>query len=318
MKNSQRFWAGEFISYLEHERKFSINTIKTYQIYLDKFFDYLKREKLNLKNMDHRDVRAFMVSIQDNKLKKNQVKKKSSMALIVSIIRSFFKFCMRRNYLDDNPAAIVATPRFNQPLPKFLSEKETEKFCQLPVLILRDKAILEILYGSGIRVAELTGIVLDDLDFENKIIRIRGKGGKERLALYGSQAARILKYYLHIRPLLKRPGSNEAALFINYKGEKLSTRQIQRIVEKYWILSELNKKITPHSLRHSFASHLLARGAGIREIQELLGHESLATTEKYLHVDLAFLIENYKKANLGTSQPEVGENQGPSGPPGAT
>lgn len=305
MKNSQRFWAGEFISYLEHERKFSINTIKTYQIYLDEFFDYLKREKLNLKNMDHRDVRAFMVSIQDNKLKKNQVKKNSSMALIVSIVRSFFKFCVRKKYLDDNPAAIVATPRFNQPLPNFSSEKETERFCQLPVLILRDKAILEILYSCGVRVAELTGIVLNDIDFENKIIRIRGKGGKERLALYGSQAARILKYYLHIRPLLKRPGASEAALFLNYKGEKLSTRQIQRIIEKYWKISELSKKITPHSLRHSFASHLLARGAGIREIQELLGHTSLATTEKYLHVDLAFLIKNYKKANLGTSQTEA-------------
>ncbi|MBA7670240.1 Tyrosine recombinase XerD [subsurface metagenome] len=255
MKDSQGSWFDEFISYLKHERQFSINTIKTYQIYLDEFFDYLKKEKLKLKNMDHRDVRAFMVSIQSNKLKKNQVKTNSSMALIVSITRSFFKFCVRKKYLDDNPAAIVATPRFNQPLPNFSSEKETEKFCQLPVLILRDKAILEILYSCGVRVAELAGIVLDDIDFENKIIRIRGKGGKERLALYGSQAARILKYYLHIRPLLKKPGASEAALFLNYKGEKLSTRQIQRIIEKYWKISGLSKKITPHSLRHrkSFA-----------------------------------------------------------------
>lgn len=303
MKNNQRLWLDEFISYLKHERQFSVNTIKTYGIYLDKFLDYLKREKLNLKSIDHRDVRAFMVSIQGNKLKKNQVKKKSSMALIVSIVRSFFRYCMRRNYLDDNPALIVATPKFNQPLPKFLSEKETEKFCQLPIIILRDRAILEVLYGAGVRVAELTAIILDDIDYENKIIRIRGKGGKERLALYGSRAAMALKFYLHVRPLLKRPGSNGAALFLNYKGEKISTRQIQRIIEKYWKISELSKKITPHSLRHSFASHLLARGAGIREIQELLGHASLATTEKYLHVDLAFLIENYKKANLGASQP---------------
>lgn len=302
MKNNQRSWFNEFISYLEHERNFSINTVKTYKIYLGIFFDYLKEKRLDLKSVDHRNIRAFLGSIQDNKLKKNQDKKKSSMALIVSMIRSFFRFCMKKKYLDDNPAAIVATPKFSQPLPKFLSEKETEKFCQLPVLILRDKAILEILYGSGIRVAELTGIVLDDIDFENKIIRIRGKGNKERLALYGRQAARALKYFLHIRPLLKRPRSNESALFLNYKGGKLSTRQVQRIVEKYWMISELNKKITPHSLRHSFASHLLARGCGIREIQELLGHESLATTEKYLHVDLAYLIRNYKKAQLGTSK----------------
>lgn len=295
MNNSQRSWSGEFISYLEHERKFSINTVKTYGIYLSKFFDYLERGKLNLKKLDHRDIRSFLVSIQGNELKKDQKKGKSSIALIASIIRSFFTFCMKRKYLDDNPAAIVATPKFNQPLPKFLTEKEAKKFCQLPVLILRDKAILEILYGSGIRVAELTGITLDDIDFKNKIIRIQGKGNKERLSLYGNQAARALNFYLHIRPLLMKAGSKEVELFLNYKGEKLSERQVQRIVEKYRLISELDKKITPHVFRHSFASHLLARGCGLREIQEFLGHKSLATTEKYLHVDLAYLIKNYKK-----------------------
>ena len=298
MKDSQRSWPDEFLSHLEFEKKFSKNTIKAYQIYLDEFFDYLKREKLNLENVDHRNIRAFMVSIQDNKLKKGQNKRPSSMALIVSIIRSFFKYCIKKKYLDDNPALIVATPKFNQPLPKFFNEKEAEKFCQLPILILRDKAILEILYGSGIRVAELTGIDLESIDFMKKIIRIKGKGNRERLVLYGSLATRALNFYLHVRPLLKRPGSKENRLFLNYKGEKLSTRQIQRIIKKYLALSGIEKEITPHVFRHSFASHLLARGCGIREIQELLGHKSLATTEKYLHVDFAYLIKNYKKANL--------------------
>jgi len=296
--NKQKKWLDEFLSYFEFERRYSANTIKTYRIYLRIFFNYLEEKKLNLKKIDHRNIRNFLLSIQDNKLKKNQDKKKSSMALIVYMIRSFFGFCMMRNYLDDNPVLIVATPKFNRPLPKFLSIEEAEKFVQLPVLALRDKAILEILYGTGIRVAELTGITLNDVDFENKIIRIKGKGGRERLALYGSQAARILKFYLHIRPLLKRPGSNESALFLNYRGGKLSIKRVQGIVEKYWMISELKRKITPHSFRHSFANHLLAAGCGLREIQELLGHESLATTQQYLNIDISHLIEVYRKAQL--------------------
>jgi len=298
MKNKHEIWLNEFMAYLELERRFSFNTIKTYRIYLAIFFDYIKEKRLDLEQIDHRDIRNFLRSIQDNRLKKGQNKSPSSMSLIVSIIRSFFRFCRKREYIDDNPAAIVATPKFNRPLPKFLSEKETAKFCQLPVLILRDKAILEILYGSGIRVNELTRINLDDIDFKEKIIRIQGKGNKERLSLYGRMAARALNFYLNVRPLLMDHDSQETALFLNYKGERLSDRQVQRIVEKYWIFSELNKKITPHVFRHSFASHLLAAGCGLREIQELLGHVSLATTQKYLHVDVAHLIEVYKKAQL--------------------
>jgi len=305
IKNKADILLKEFILYLEHERKYSFNTVKTYKIYLRIFFDYLKEKKLDLEDLDHRNIRAFLSAIQGNKLKKNQNKKNSSMSLITSIIRSFFKFCMKRKYLFDNPAAVLSIPKFSRPLPKFLSEKEAEKFCQLPVLILRDKAILEVLYGSGIRVNELTGINIDDIDFEMKIIRIRGKGNKERLVFYGKEAARSVKFYLHIRPLLIRSGTKtrpkEIALFLNYKGEKLSSRQIERIVKKYLIFSELNKEITPHGLRHSFASHLLSRGCGLREIQEFLGHESLATTEKYVHIDIGQLIETYKKAQLRAS-----------------
>lgn len=278
------------MAYLKYERGYSANTIKTYRIYLNKFFMYLEKENLDIEKIDHRNIRAFLGSIQD--------KKKSSISLIVSMVRSFFKFCVIRNYLDDNPAAIVATPKFSRPLPSFLTEEEAKKFCQLPVLILRNKAILEVLYGSGIRVAELVAITINDLDLESKILKVKGKGKKERLALFGKEAARSIKFYLHARPLLMRTGSKEKSLFLNYKGEKLSTRQIQKIIEKYRRLSGLKKKITPHSFRHSFASHLLAAGCGIREIQELLGHESLATTEKYLNIDTGHIIRAYKKAQL--------------------
>jgi len=300
MKNKHDIWLNEFILYLKHEKKYSFNTVKTYRIYLNIFFNYLKAKKLNLEDLDHRNIRAFLSAIHNNKLKKNQNKKNSSMALIISIIRSFFKFCVKRKYLSDNPAAVLATPKFSRPLPKFLSEKEAEKFCQLPALVLRDKAILEVLYGTGIRISELTGINIDDIDFETKIIRILGKGNKERLVFYGKEAARSLSFYLNVRPLLMRSGPKagpeEATLFLNYKGQKLSSRQLERIVKKYLFISELNKEITPHSLRHSFASHLLSRGCGLREIQEFLGHKSLATTEKYVHVNVGQLIETYKKA----------------------
>ena len=298
MENKQRSWLDDFLLYLEHERNFSTNTIKTYRIYLNIFFDYLEEKKLDLKEIDHRDIRNFLGSIQDNKLKKGQDKRPSSLALIVSMIRSFFKFCMMRKYVEDNPALIISRPKFNGPLPKFFSEEEGEKFCQLPLLILRDRTILEVFYSTGIRVAELTKIKIEDLDFEGKIIRIKGKGKKERLALFGKKAKTILNYYLQIRPLLMRTGSKESSLFLNYRGGKLSEKQVQRIVEKYWMVSELSKKITPHSFRHSFATQLLNRGADLRAIQELLGHESLATTEKYLHVDISHLIEVYRKAQL--------------------
>jgi integrase/recombinase XerC len=293
INNKYRLWLDEFMSYLKHERNYSINTVKSYKIYINQFFNYLQRENLNLEKIDHRNIRAFMGSLQGMS--------RASIAQIVSGMRSFFKFCMRKKYLDDNPAAVVTIPKFNRPLPKFLSEEEAEKFCQLPMLVLRDKAIIEILYGAGIRVHELTGIDANDIDFENRIIRIKGKSKKERLVLHGRKAAKALNYYLQVRPLLKRDDSEEAAFFLNYKGERLSDRQVQRIIEKYWTLSELLKKITPHTFRHSFATHLLSRGCGLLEIAELLGHESLATTEKYLHTNLGFLIKNYRKAELPES-----------------
>jgi len=176
-----------------------------------------------------------------------------------------------------------------------------QEFLDLPQtgkpLDMRDKAILELLYATGIRVSELVGINLEDVKFTERLIRIRGKGKKERLVPFGRMAEQSLRSYLRLRPLINKGNVEEPRLFLNYRGRKLSSRSVERTVDKYIRHSAVRRKISPHSLRHSFASHLLSRGADLRVIQELLGHESLATTQKYTHLDLKHLIEVYRKSH---------------------
>jgi integrase/recombinase XerC len=203
--------------------------------------------------------------------------------------------------MDDNPAKVVSTPKQDKPVPSFLSEEEMQEFLDLPKtakpLDKRDKAMLELLYATGIRVGELVGIRLDDVKFAERLIRIRGKGKKERLVPFGRTAEKSLRSYLQVRPQIIKDRPAETRLFLNYRGQKLSSRSVERTVDKYIRHSAVRRKISPHSLRHSFASHLLSRGADLRVIQELLGHESLATTQKYTHLDLKHLLDVYKKSH---------------------
>jgi integrase/recombinase XerC len=164
-------------------------------------------------------------------------------------------------------------------------------------LDLRDKAALELLYATGMRVSELAGINLDDLTFSERLVRVRGKGKKERLIPFGKKAEDSLAFYIRSRPQINKGKIEAEALFLNYRGERLSSRSVERIVDKYICFTAVQRKISPHSLRHSFASHLLSRGADLRVIQELLGHESLATTQKYTHLNLRQLLEVYKKSH---------------------
>ncbi|MFC2170302.1 tyrosine-type recombinase/integrase, partial [Acidobacteriota bacterium] len=164
-------------------------------------------------------------------------------------------------------------------------------------LDLRDKAILELLYATGIRVSELIGINLEDVNFQERLIRVKGKGKKERLIPFGKAARECLTFYLRARHLINKGKIEKNCLFLNYRGERLTSRSIERIIDKYICLSATRRKISPHSLRHSFASHLLSRGADLRAIQELLGHESLATTQKYTHIDLMHLMKVYRKSH---------------------
>jgi integrase/recombinase XerC len=284
----------EFLAYLKHERNASIHTISSYRIDLTQLADHLDARKIRLPQVDNVVLRGFLAELYRRNLSKTSAARK------LAAIRSFFKYCVRRRWVDENPAKVVATPRLDQHMPGFLSEEEMRKLLEMPAagnaLGLRDRAIFEVFYATGIRVSELVGIGLEDLSFEERMIRVKGKGKKERLVPFGRKAEASVRAYLGARhefPL--RLG--ETSLFLNYRGTRLSTRSVQRLTAKYLRQAALRRKLSPHALRHSFATHLLGRGADLRVIQELLGHESLATTQKYTHIDVAQLLEIYRKSH---------------------
>lgn len=284
----------EFLAYLTHERNASPHTISSYRIDLTQLADFLDERKVRLAQVDNVVLRGFLVELYRRKLTKTSAARK------LAAVRSFFQYCVRRRWLEDNPAKVVATPRLDQHVPGFLSEEETAKLLEIPptddALGLRDRAILEVFYATGIRVSELVGIGLADVSFEERMIRVKGKGKKERLVPFGRKAEESMAAYVRVRhefPL--RLG--ETSLFLNYRGTRLSPRSVQRLVAKYLRQAALRKNLSPHSLRHSFATHLLGRGADLRVIQELLGHESLATTQKYTHMDVTQLLEIYRKSH---------------------
>lgn len=286
---------SEFLDYLRHERNASAHTIAGYRRDLGQFSDYLGEREVPLRRVDNVLVRGFMAELHLRKLKK------SSSARKLAAIRSFFRFAVKKKWLSENPAQLVATPKQEMHVPSFLSEQEMAGFLEIPdsgrPLDLRDRAILELLYASGIRVSELVGINLEDMSPGERLIRVRGKGKKERIVPFGRAAAERLTAYLEARPILVQDRMGETALFLNYQGRRITPRSVERIVDKYIRLTAVKRKISPHSLRHSFASHLLGRGADLRVIQELLGHESLATTQKYTHLNLGRLMEVYRKSH---------------------
>jgi site-specific recombinase XerD len=281
----------EFIDHQKYERNAPLNTILSYRRDLTEFLDYLGKERHGLKDVDHNIMRKFLSELHKKKNSKSTSSRKTSN------IRTFFKFCLKKGWVDNNPATEIFLPKFNRPLPSFLTILETvELLCQ-PIIAIRDKTILELLYATGMRVGELSKVNTFNIDYEQRTIRVMGKGRKERFVFYGREAAKSLKYYLLVRPLFAKEKSEETALFLNSRGARLTERSIQKMVKKYCQALGLKKEITPHSLRHSFASHLLSRGADIRYIQEFLGHASLATTERYLHVDIQQLKKAYFRSH---------------------
>jgi len=286
---------NQFLAHLKNEKNASPLTIKSYRIDLNQLADYLHDKGVSLKQVDNIVLRGFLARLHERKDKKSTVARKLASA------RSFFQFCVQKKWLADNPAKVVATPKQEKNIPSFLSEDEMAAFLDLPrsnrPLDLRDRAVLELLYATGIRVSELVGLKLEDISFEERIIRVRGKGKKERLLPFGRKAEQGLAGYLRARLTINKGKIDDQAVFLNYRGQRLTSRSVERIIDKYIRHSALKRKISPHSLRHSFASHLLSRGADLRVIQELLGHESLATTQKYTHLDLAQLLKVYKKSH---------------------
>ena len=286
---------SEFLSFLKHERNASPHTLAGYERDLRQVAAYLKEREVRWDKAGNVLLRGFLAELHEKKRKKSTVGRK------LAALRSFYDFCVRKKWISENPAKVLATPRQDKKVPSFLSEDEAAALLDLPrtagPLDLRDKAILELFYATGIRVSELVGIETGDVHFGERLVRVRGKGKKERIVPFGRKAQEALEAYLRARPPLAGQAGAEAAVFLNYRGGRLTPRSVERMVRKCIRRTAVARKISPHSLRHSFATHLLGRGADLRVIQELLGHSSLATTQKYTHVDLKQLLEVYKKSH---------------------
>jgi integrase/recombinase XerC len=303
-----------FLAYLKAVRNASPHTVRSYRNDLEQFRQYLSppgAKEVQLQEIDHRVIREFLGHLHDRRLQKR------SMARKLASLRSLFKFCAREGLVRDNPARLVATPKLPIRIPAVMSAEEMNSFLDrlasgegLPasrrrgpeggLMLQRDRAVLELLYGSGLRVSELTGLNLSDVDRQEQMLRVLGKGNKERIVPYGSKAEQALAAYEPIRAgLLRQAGSRgqAQALFLNHDGRRLGVRSVGRIVKKYARLVNVNWELHPHSLRHAFATHLLADGADLRAIQELLGHASLSTTQRYTHASIQQLMEVYDKAH---------------------
>jgi integrase/recombinase XerC len=290
---------GRFLQYLRVERGASPHTLKSYREDLMALAEYLAGEDGNCPEpggITIGELRGFVSALHEAGYAK------ASIARRMASIRSFFRFGQREGWIKTNPAKPLRNPRKSQKLPHFLSTDEVGKLLAAPQgdepPELRDRAILETLYSAGVRVSELVGLTDGDLDFSAGIARIRGKGKRERLAPIGSHAVRALRTWLAKRALSpKVPPGREAPVFVNRFGTRLTTRSVARMLEKYLRETGLDQRTSPHTLRHSFATHLLDRGADIRSVQELLGHKSLVTTQIYTHVSTSNLKAAYEKAH---------------------
>jgi integrase/recombinase XerC len=308
-----------FLDHLRYERNVSAHTLRNYESDLQQFIDYLvppkeetphkpngkrgassaKQVEPDIKQIDHITIREWLSSLHSDR------KKKSSIARKLAALRTFFQFLVREGVLESNPAKLVATPRKEKKLPVHLSVEDAVRFIETPDpetdFGKRDRAILELLYATGVRVSELVQLNLRDVDMGNKLMRVFGKRRKERIVPFGDQALKALKDYLGVREafLMKAPATKRDAqpLILNYQGTRMTTRSVGRLIEKYIRQCAGIHNISPHALRHSFATHLLDSGADLRDIQALLGHARLSTTQVYTHVSMEKLIEVYDKAH---------------------
>ncbi len=288
-------YINNFLNHMRLQRGDSPHTLRAYKKDLEEFFQFANTEPEKVEPIT---IRGF---VSEQILKG---KAKNTVARKLSSIRSFFSYLYSEGIIEINPARVVSSVKNIKPLPKFLTVDDAFKMIDSvsddDFISQRDKAILEFLYGCGIRVSELCSLNLDDIDLREGLIKVRGKGNKERIVPIGQKAKDAVKKYLAMRQVLrikKRLKSDETPLFINNRGSRISDRQVRRIVQKYAKAIGISEKIGPHTLRHTFASHLLMEGADLRVIQELLGHSSLSTTQIYTHIDLKHLMEIYDKSH---------------------
>ena len=324
-----------FLQFLQSVRNSSPHTILNYRKDLEQFVAYLSppgERPPTVPQITHLIIREFVGHLHEQGLEKSSVARK------LAALRSFFKYCVREGLIKENPARLVPTPKLPKRIPSVLSAEDMSGFLDqlalmgsavaggsLPnkgqaaaepgqkaggegLLLRRDRALLELLYAAGLRVSELTGLNLEDIEEKELMLRVRrGKGNKDRIVPYGSKAQEALEKYWPLREQLllqnsgsggaRRPAPRTNAVFLNYAGRRLTQRSVGRIVKKYVKLVNINWDLHPHSLRHAFATHLLADGADLRAIQELLGHQSLSTTQKYTHASIRQLMDIYDKSH---------------------
>jgi tyrosine recombinase XerC len=286
----------KFLRYLEIEKNYSPHTLLNYQADLEDFDNFLNSGKeqraqdeteIPLEKVDYLCLRKYLASLKERNLKSRSIARK------LSCLRSFFKFLCRDGYLENNPALSLTTLKLDKHLPLFLTEEETVKLLEMPqgdsVRSLRDLAILETFYSTGMRISELVGLNVEDVDLIGGVAK--GKGKRERLLPVGEYALKAIKAYLDKRE------KKSSTLFLNKNGGRLTTRGVRDIVHKYIRIASLKQGISPHSLRHSFATHLLNRGADLRSVQELLGHVNLSTTQIYTHLTTEKLKSVYDRAH---------------------
>ena len=324
----------EFLNYLKFERHFSPHTAKCYSADLAQFSAFLMGDtaaaagrqnftgaaptsrmsasgqavgggtavlaepqlQQKLRDADTEQIKLFLGFLGTQNYSKSTVARK------LATLRSFYKFCLRRGYVKAHPLATIRTPKQEKRLPKFLELEQITKLLSTPddstLLGARDRAMLEVLFSTGVRVSELVDLNFADLDFEGQAVRVRGKGKKQRTSPIGPTALAAIQKYLQLRRADARSSNfDQSALFVNKHGQRLSTRSVRRKLDKYLAQAGLDPSISPHTLRHSFATHMLNRGADLRSVQELLGHQSLSTTQVYTHLTTQRLKSAYDEAH---------------------
>ena len=290
------FYLQEFLNWLQNEKGSSAHTITAYRKDLEQFGEFLEEQNMNLEDLEYRDLRYYMASLQNG-----QELKKTTLSRKTAALKSFCRYLNREGWIERNPADLLSAPKKEKHLPPVINEIDMSSFLDEFLtghgpLQLRDKALFELLYSSGPRVSELVALDVDAVGKQKGILRIFGKGSKERIVPVGEQAQVAIEHYLESgRPHLLR--TEEPALFLNQQGGRLTARGVEYILEQRIKKGALKYIVTPHVFRHTFATHLLDNGADLRVIQELLGHESLSTTQVYTEVSKTHLQQIYRKAH---------------------
>lgn len=288
----REFLLKDFMTYLSLERALSQNTVEAYENDIRKFFSYLDRKKINFEDIRRDIISDFMWELRE------RGREATTVARNLVALKVFFRFLLREGYIQDDPTLALDSPKLWKKLPDTLSIDEVEKILNIipdgEPQYIRDKAIIEVLYASGLRISELVNLTLKDVNLDVGFLRCRGKGGKERIVPLGKKAIQALKRYLNFsRPKYAKRASEY--IFLNRSGNKLSRQSCWKIIKKYARLAGIRKTISPHTLRHSFATHLLERGAQLRAVQEMLGHADISTTQIYTHIDREYLKQIHKK-----------------------